>query len=99
MKTVRQARLQEIRSQREKLQSQINTLDKEYSELYLAEERDSYPCSCVKLNRDIEVFDMQEQSRRNRKPVSYHTFVADSLSARTDCETCEGTGIPGGKKK
>lgn len=92
--TARKARIQQAQAERQQLQSKVDALSKEIAELRLAEERDEHPCSCVKLNRDVEIYDMGEQARRGREPLSCGGFVADTLSARKDCEYCQGTGKP-----
>jgi hypothetical protein len=92
--TSRKNRLNEIRTEIRTLQTKIDILAEERTTLDLAQHRDDFPCSCVKLNRDVEIFDMHEQSRRKRNPLSCGGFVADILSARQDCDTCLGTGIP-----
>jgi|SRR5271157_1667800 len=90
----RKDRIQELRSEARTLQTQVDTLHKECNALELEQQKYDHPCTCVKLNRDVEIFDMGEQSRRGRTPLSMGGFVADCLSAREDCDTCKGTGIP-----
>lgn len=99
MMTARQARIQELRSKAANLRRESDTLYTEIAKLDLEQRKEDHPCTCVKLNGDIEIYDMQEQERRGRKPLSCGGFVADTLTARKDCDTCKGTGIPGGKKE
>lgn len=94
MMTARRARIQQAQAERQQLQTKVDALSKEIAELRLAEERDEHPCSCVKLNRDVEIYDMGEQERRGRVPLSVGGFVADTLTARKDCQECGGTGKP-----
>jgi hypothetical protein len=94
----RQTRIREINQQCNELQDKLHQLHQERFKLRLEQEREEYSCICVKLNRDIEVYDMQEQMRRNRNPLSCGGFVADTLTARNDCDICKGTGVPGKKK-
>lgn len=94
MMTARKARIQQAQAERQQLQSKVDALSKEIAELRLAEEKDEHPCSCVKLNKDVEIYDMGEQERRGRNPLSCGGFVADTLTARKDCEYCHGTGKP-----
>jgi len=94
MQTVRQARIQELRAQADKLRKQSDELYTEIAKLDLEQRREDHPCACVKLNRDVEIYDMGEQERRGRNPLSCGGFVADTLTARKDCTVCKGTGIP-----
>lgn len=91
----RKERLQRLRFERDELQDKANAIGREIAKLDLEERKEAHPCPCVRLNRDIEIFDMQEQSRRGRNPLSAGGFVADCLTARKDCQTCNGTGVPG----
>ena len=86
-------RLREIISESDKLQRQLDALNKEARDVRLAMAKDEYSCSCVKLNRDIEIYDGAEQIRRGRKGLGCG-LVADCLSARCDCKDCLGTGMP-----
>lgn len=97
MMTVRQARIQELRSKADKLRKELDELHTEINKLDLEQRKEDHPCTCVKLNRDVEIYDMQEQERRGRNPLSCGGFVADTLTARKDCTVCNGTGVPGKK--
>lgn len=94
MQTVRQARIQELRAQADKLRKQSDKLYAEIAKLDLEQRKEDHPCACVKLNRDVEIYDMGEQERRGRNPLSLGGFVADTLTARKDCTVCMGTGKP-----
>lgn len=94
MSEERKERLQAIDVIIRRLQLQVNDLQEERNKLRLEEQREEHPCSCVKLNGDIEIYDMQEQERRGRSPLSVGGFVAHTLSARLDCPSCKGTGKP-----
>ncbi len=96
--TTRKERLQQLRETVSKLDQQRNEALTEIKKLDLEQKREEYPCSCVKLNGDVEIYDMQEQERRGRNPLSVGGFVMDTLTARKDCTTCNGTGVPGKKK-
>lgn len=98
MQTVRQARIQELRAKLYKLRKQSDDLFTEIAKLELEQRKEDHPCTCVKLNKDVEIYDMQEQERRGRNPLSVGGFVADTLTARKDCTVCNGTGVPGKKK-
>ena len=92
MTTELEKRLRVARDNLRQQQEKTNRLAKEVRELQLAADKEEYNCCCVKLNRDIEIYDMQEQERRNRTVVSYQSFVPDCLSARRDCPDCKGAG-------
>lgn len=94
MMTQRQARIQFLEIERRQHQSKVDELSKEIAQLRLEQQKEEHPCTCVKLNGDIEIYDMAEQARRNRNPLSCGGFVAHSLSARKDCPYCQGTGKP-----
>jgi len=89
----REERLETIRVIIHRLQCEISELVVERNKLELEEARASHTCSCVKLNGDIEIYDMVEQERRGRRGLQLGT-VAETLSARKDCRTCGGTGKP-----
>jgi hypothetical protein len=90
----RNERMRELRVQARALQKKLDQVFKELTALKEEKEKETYPCSCVKRNRDIEVFDMAEQERRKRVGLVAGGFVSESLSAREDCEVCCGSGIP-----
>ena len=77
------------------LRAELDAVDSAILELQHEEDREAHPCECVRLNADIEIYDMGEQERRKRKPVgAWHSFVRDALTAREDCPKCKGTGKP-----
>ncbi len=92
--TARKARLQQLRAEVAQLRKIQDELQTEIQKLDLEQRKEEHPCACVKLNKDVEIFDMQEQERRGRNPLGAGGFVADTLSARKDCTTCKGTGVP-----
>lgn len=92
--TNRKERLSKIRSEIDTTQRQLDKLHEERHTLEMEQKREDFPCTCVKLNKDVEIYDMNEQSRRGRNPLSCGGFVADTLSAREDCGVCLGTGVP-----
>jgi hypothetical protein len=94
MNPLRQARIQQLRAEADKLRKKSDELYGEIKLLSLEQSKEEHPCTCVKLNRDIEVFDMQEQERRGRVPLSMGGFVMDNLSAIKNCRECNGTGKP-----
>jgi len=94
MSEQRKQLLRLLRKEREELQSRVSELSEEIAQLDLAERREEHPCICVKLNQDIEIYDMQEQERRGRVPLSAGGFVAHTLTALKNCPTCKGTGKP-----
>lgn len=90
----RKERIRQLRAEAQDLREKSDKLYTEIHKLDLEQRKEEHPCSCVKLNRDIEVFDMQEQERRGRAALSCGGFVADTLSARRDCTICNGSGVP-----
>lgn len=90
----RQKKMHELRAQARKLQQASDELFKEAKALETEQAHEDYPCSCVKLNETIEVYDMGEQARRGRECVALLGMVYQNLSARKDCEVCKGTGKP-----
>ena len=93
----RKERLQEIDTKLNSLGELREELLRERRVLDLEQRKEDHPCSCVKLNGDIEIYDMQEQERRGRNPLGLG-FVADCLTALKNCPVCNGTGVPGKKK-
>lgn len=93
----RKARIREIDTLCQSLQRQLDILHDELKELRLEQSIEDHPCPCVKLNSDIEVYDMIEQERHGRRGLGFG-LVAETLSAIKLCEVCKGTGIPGGRK-
>lgn len=89
----RQERIDSIRVIIQRLNGQVTELTTELHKLETEQFREEHPCSCVRLNGDIEIYDMAEQSRRNREPLQLGAVYA-THSARKDCTTCHGTGKP-----
>jgi hypothetical protein len=92
--TNRRDRIRQLRDQVSVLDKQRNEKLTEIHKLELEQRKEEHPCSCVKLNRDVEIYDMQEQERRGRNPLSVGGFVADTLTALKGCRECKGTGKP-----
>jgi hypothetical protein len=93
----RRDRIREINKECEDLNHLMIKLNKERDSLLMEQSKEDHSCTCVKLNRDIEIYDMGEQERRGRRGLGFG-MVSDTLSCRKDCTTCKGTGIPGGRK-
>lgn len=91
--TARQARLQQLNVELEQVNKKQQELISERKKLEREQFLEEHPCSCVKLNGDVEIYDMAEQSRRNRNPLQLGA-VYDTYSARNDCQECGGTGKP-----
>lgn len=92
----RQKKIQELRAHGRSLQQQSDEMFKQAKALELEQAREDHPCSCVKLNETIEVFDMGEQERRGRDCVALLGMVYENLSALKRCQSCGGTGKPKG---
>lgn len=93
MSELRRSTISRLREERDELQKRVYALNDSIKELQLLEDKEQHPCSCVKLNGDIEIYDMQEQERRGRVPLDLG-LVSECLSARKDCPICKGTGKP-----
>jgi hypothetical protein len=94
--TAREQRIHALRREAWELQQRADVLHREARDLSLEQDREDYPCACVRLNRDIGVFDMTRQMRDGRVPLGAHAgaFVSETLTARRDCEACGGEGKP-----
>ena len=84
-------RIRELRVERTDCNRKINYLDQEIYYLQLAEDKEHYTCSCVKVNKNIGVFDSVDQVRANRSGLTTG-YVSNSLSAKKDCPLCNGFG-------
>ncbi len=93
MQTKRQARIHELRAKADKMRREVDAIYDEVHKLEMEQAKEDHPCSCVKLNGDIEIYDMVEQERRGRRGLGLG-MVAETLSARKDCPVCKGTGKP-----
>jgi hypothetical protein len=93
MMNARKARIQQLRAEVNQLDGVRSALLTEIKKLNLEQNKEEHPCSCVKLNGDIEIYDMQEQERRGRNPLGLGC-VSECLTARKDCQVCRGTGVP-----
>lgn len=81
----------ELRANRAFFNREINRVDSEIAVLQLAEDKEHYTCSCVKVNKEIGVFDSVDQVRANRSGLTTG-YVSESLSAKKDCQLCNGFG-------
>lgn len=79
--------------QAKELETRLYDLYKKKAEVELAIERLDHPCSCVCLNKEIDIWDCREQEAKRRNGFGAG-LVADSLSANLDCPTCHGSGVP-----
>src|SRR5574342_467753 len=88
-------RIDELREERWRLQSRIDIIDKEVRQLTRADTFAEHSCTCVRANRDINVFDTRTVERARRNVVGIGGgFIADLVSADRDCKRCDGTGVP-----
>lgn len=90
------ARLRELHEMRDNARRTLIGIDEEIRKLELRRGLAEFTCECVRRNGDVEIEDMQEQTRRRRNPLGPCAggFVSDTLSARLDCSSCNGTGVP-----
>lgn len=98
MTTIRTAdeaweRIRALSEEINELQRKLDRLARERGELELFRNRLTHPCLCVRLNKDIGVYDMMTQERARRIPIGMG-LVVDTLSASRDCPACGGSGIP-----
>lgn len=91
--------LAKLYNERDYHRRMMDNLAKEAFELSVKLTKLKHPCYCVKLNRDIEVYTMDEEARRNRTELSYSSFVSEAVTARKDCPDCHGTGKSGHANK
>lgn len=89
----RKEQIKKLREESHSLFLQRERVHEELSKLELEQAWEDHPCECVKLNGDIEIYDMMEQERRNRRGLGFG-FVSHCLSAIKNCPKCEGKGIP-----
>lgn len=52
-----------------------------------------YSCQCVELNSMIGIYNMSDQTNRNRNALQMG-LVSESLSASRSCTECGGSGVP-----
>lgn len=60
-------------------------------QIYRQLQKHEYNCPCVRLNKDIDIFDMSDQEIANRNGFGCG-WVSECLSARRDCPQCHGKG-------
>lgn len=89
----RNTKINQLETERRQFTVKVNNISEELKSLRLENEKEDHPCSCVRLNGDIEIYDMQEQTRRGRNPLGLG-MVSQCLSARSECPVCKGTGKP-----
>lgn len=87
-------RINELWAQRQELYRQISLLNKERKRLEDDDLKAEHPCQCVRLNRDIGVYDMAEQARKQRQFIEPGGLVSEGYSADRNCARCRGTGVP-----
>lgn len=89
----KRARLRELNARDNHLMRQVHEVREERRKLQLEISREVHPCSCVRLNGEIQVYDMKEHERRRRETFGLG-LVAELLSADKDCPHCHGSGVP-----
>ena len=73
------------------LRSELHLVQKKCGELSLAIDRLRFNCPCVRLNREIGIFDSGYQFDLGRVGLSMGV-VGDTFSAEKYCPICHGTG-------
>lgn len=86
-------RIDELWAKRQALHRELDAVIGEENALWLEESRKDHQCSCVRLNKDIEVFDMGDVEKRKRRTFGIGP-VAELISADEDCALCGGSGKP-----
>lgn len=83
-----------LRLQMQGLQDQLSALNTQYKQVGDQIDRINFPCTCVRLNRDLGIYDNVGlvNARRNDLDIG---LIAEQLSADLDCPLCHGTGVPG----
>lgn len=89
--TDRKSLIKKLEVEKQFHQSKVDALVDQIAKLRFEEAKEKYSCSCVRLNKDINVFDMRDQELRNRNGLQLG-FVAETLSADRSCQTCHGSG-------
>jgi hypothetical protein len=70
--------INELSEEREGLLDRVSVIDKELRRLELEKGHEEHPCSCVRLNRDIEVYDIADADRKHRRTLGLG-FVSELL--------------------
>src|SRR5271167_613130 len=94
------ATVEELYAERKVLRKKISALKVKIQPLALKIDqindqiaRLTYPCSCVKLNQELDIYDMSQQEAAGRNGLG-SGFVSECLSADKNCPICRGAGIP-----
>jgi hypothetical protein len=93
MSNLQEIRIRQINTELDRLDKERFALLKEKNDLLLARSKTQHSCSCVRLNRDINITNIGDQIRANRRGLGLG-LVAETLSADCGCPFCKGTGIP-----
>lgn len=88
-----EAQRRELRDQVDKLHKQTYLLQDEIEAISLKISWATYTCSCVRLNRDLGIWNMSLQEAHGRKALGFGS-VENTLSADRNCPICLGKGIP-----
>jgi hypothetical protein len=91
--TERLARIHAIDAECKKIQARLKRFHEERDQLVLAGNREEYPCSCVKLNCDIGIYDGSQQEKAGRKGLGIG-LISQTFSCLKNCSVCRGTGKP-----
>jgi hypothetical protein len=83
----------ELRSQAEQLDRQLSSVRKQIGEVSRAIDWATYTCSCVRLNKDLNIWNTFLQEDHGRKGLTTGV-VEETLSADKNCPICHGLGIP-----
>lgn len=90
----RKARLKELWGERSRLSNRIDALSRELESLQLAEAIEDHPCSCVRKNEDIGIWNAQGLANDKRNCLMGAGVISRLISADADCPECHGTGKP-----
>lgn len=83
--------LQKFLTMADSLRCELHRVQKRCGELSLAINRLRFNCPCVRLNREIRIFDSGNQFDLGRVGLSMG-IVGDTFSAEKRCPICHGTG-------
>jgi hypothetical protein len=83
-----------LREQTRELEEQIKTISTEMTKVNTQIDLLNFPCSCVRLNVGLDIWNIGLQESRNRNGLTVGFPVADTLSADRSCPICHGTGVP-----
>jgi hypothetical protein len=88
----RLSRIVELNRKRDELIEQTRAVSIELKALELEESRSVHDCECVRLNRDLGIWNLALQESLGRVPLGLGV-VSETLSALRGCPSCYGTGI------